>query len=163
MSSIRGLARQLRWLFRQQMSSNNPRRLMGIKHQGFSDGGLSPVFSTSFSMVTVVVPPGVETFTSLVVDDFSVHPTAPSENKLRTKTDANNCFMFLLFQLNMVDTAGFTAKPAAFSPKLRHYFLRGLNSGAVRCGPRAVGRPERSPPNPARRWDRSPSFGCGPR
>jgi hypothetical protein len=84
-----------------------------IKHQtsahpGYSVGGLSPVFVTSFSTVTVVVPPGVETFTSLEVDDFSEHPTAPSESKLSTKTEAKNCFIFLLFQLNIFDPAAST-------------------------------------------------------
>jgi hypothetical protein len=44
----------------------------------------------------VVVSPGVETWVSFVVVDFSAHPMVAAENILRTRIKARNCFMFRL-------------------------------------------------------------------
>ena len=49
--------------------------------QGVAVGGLSPVVFTSFSVVIVVVPPGVVIFVSCLAEDFfvSVHPMMPTD------------------------------------------------------------------------------------
>lgn len=50
---------------------------------GVELGGFLPVFLTSFSIVTVVVPPGVVIFVSCFVEAFfSEQPIAPIENRL---------------------------------------------------------------------------------
>jgi hypothetical protein len=82
-------------------SSTSPGRRSAIKQRakGYlrSAGRLSPVVLTSFSVVTVVVPPGVETFDSVLVVAVSEHPTHMSENMLRTSSDAKMRFMENLF------------------------------------------------------------------
>jgi hypothetical protein len=65
--------------------------------QGFAGGGLSPVFATSFSTVTVVVPPGVVTFVSSVVDAFSAQPNTLTDNRPSITTELKIRFMFRPF------------------------------------------------------------------
>ncbi len=67
------------------------------RHLGLVAGGLSPVFLTSFSVVTFVVPPGVDIFVSLFVDAVSAQPTMPSEITPRPMIDATMRFMFKSF------------------------------------------------------------------
>jgi hypothetical protein len=57
-----------------------------VSAQGRAAGGFSPVCLTSFSVVTVVCPPGVEVTVSVFVFDSSLaQPTMPMENKLSIK------------------------------------------------------------------------------
>jgi hypothetical protein len=53
-----------------------------VSSQGRAGGGLLPVCLTSFSVVMVVVPPGVLISVSVFVADFSPHPTMLSETRL---------------------------------------------------------------------------------
>jgi hypothetical protein len=57
----------------------------GFVNYGLPGGGLSPVFLTSFSVVTVVVPPGVEIFVSCLMVDL-VSPLQPSKPTVRKLT-----------------------------------------------------------------------------
>jgi hypothetical protein len=60
-------------------------------------GGLSPVCLISFSVVIVVVPPGVVIFVSCVVDAVFEHPTKPMDTRLTTKIAAIMRFIFKTF------------------------------------------------------------------
>jgi hypothetical protein len=63
-------------------------------------GGLSPVCLTSFSVVTVVVPPGVVIFVSCLVDAVFEHPTNPMDTSPTNTIAAIIRFIFNTFSLN---------------------------------------------------------------
>jgi hypothetical protein len=61
-------------------------------------GGLSPVFFTSLSVVTVVVPPGVEIFDSVFVSVFSAQPAIPIEPTATINAVAIQFFMIFFLE-----------------------------------------------------------------
>lgn len=63
-------------------------------------GGLSPVCLTSFSVVIVVVPPGVVIFVSCLVDAVFEHPTNPMDTSPTITIAAIMRFIFNTFSLN---------------------------------------------------------------
>jgi hypothetical protein len=66
---------------------------------GETGGGLSPVVLISSSVVTVVVPPGVETVVSVfVVALSSAHPRLKTVSRLKASTDVTMRFMFKLLK-----------------------------------------------------------------
>jgi len=63
-------------------------------------GGLSPVCLTSFSVVIVVVPPGVVIFVSCLVDAVFEHPVNAIDARPTIKIAAIMRFIFNTFSLN---------------------------------------------------------------
>ena len=67
-------------------------------------GGLSPVFLTSFSVVTVVVPPGVDIFVSVLVDCRVGTADDAQRNHAEANDRCQNAFHVQILRLR-IDTA----------------------------------------------------------
>ena len=64
-----------------------------------TDGGFLPVFVTSVSVVIFVVPPGVATVVSCLLDAvFSAQPAKPIDTRLAIRIAVNMRFIFKPFR-----------------------------------------------------------------
>lgn len=85
-----------------QTGSGPPRlsriqRVSDANDQFAGAGGLSPVVSTVFSLVVVVVPSGVEVVVSVLVDASFEQPVRPRVPRLATTTSDRSNFIYQPF------------------------------------------------------------------